>query len=284
MTRIFTALILLAAPAILSAQALDGTLRKVADSKTVTLAYRTDALPFSFEGDGKQPAGYTVELCKRIAESLGRQLKVQPLQIKWVPATSQNRLDLVRKRQADMECGSTTVTLSRMSEVDFSSYIFIDSTGLLVRNAAGAKSFRELAGKRIAVIGNTTNQSALDAAMKKAGVAATAVRMKDRDEAVKALEAGTVDAFAGDKVLLHGLAQKVKDRTQYSVLDENLSFEPYAITLPRGDANFRLAVNRALAEIFRGDDMVSIFRQAFGPAAEPTPALLIVYGLGAYPD
>jgi ABC-type amino acid transport substrate-binding protein len=68
------------------------------------------------------------------------------------------------------------------------------------------------------------------------------------------------------------------------VLDENLSFEPYAITLPRGDANFRLAVNRALAEIFRGDDMVSIFRQAFGPAAEPTPALLIVYGLGAYPD
>jgi ABC-type amino acid transport substrate-binding protein len=183
-----------------------------------------------------------------------------------------------------MECGSTTVTLSRMSEVDFSSYIFIDSTGLLVRNAAGAKSFRELAGKRIAVIGNTTNQSALDAAMKKAGVAATAVRMKDRDEAVKALEAGTVDAFAGDKVLLHGLAQKVKDRTQYSVLDENLSFEPYAITLPRGDANFRLAVNRALAEIFRGDDMVSIFRQAFGPAAEPTPALLIVYGLGAYPD
>ena len=208
MTRIFTALILLAAPAILSAQALDGTLKKVADSKTVTLAYRTDALPFSFEGDGKQPAGYTVELCKRIVENLGRQLKVQPLQMKWVPATSQNRLDLVRKGQADMECGSTTVTLSRMSEVDFSSYIFIDSTGLLVRNAAGAKSFRELAGKRIAVIGNTTNQAALDAAMKKAGVAATAVRMKDRDEAVKALEAGTVDAFAGDKVLLHGLAHE----------------------------------------------------------------------------
>jgi glutamate/aspartate transport system substrate-binding protein len=151
MTRIFTALILLAAPAILSAQALDGTLKKVADSKTVTLAYRTDALPFSFEGDGKQPAGYTVELCKRIVASLERQLKVQPLQVKWVPATSQNRLDLVRKGQADMECGSTTVTLSRMSEVDFSSYIFIDSTGLLVRNAAGAKSFRELAGKRIAL-------------------------------------------------------------------------------------------------------------------------------------
>src|SRR5215510_1251938 len=167
MTRIFTALILLAAPAFLTAQTLDGRLKKIADSKTISLAYRTDALPFAFEGDGKQPAGYTVDLCKRIVASLERQLKVQPLQVKWVPATSQNRLELVRKGQADMECGSTTVTLSRMGEVDFSSYVFVDSTGVLVRNAAGAKSFKDLAGKRIAVIGNTTNQAALDAAVKK---------------------------------------------------------------------------------------------------------------------
>src|SRR5262245_60693542 len=284
MTRIFAALILLAAPALLSAQALDGRMKKIADSKTIALAYRTDALPFSFEGDGKQPAGYTVDLCKRIVASLERQLKVQPLQVKWVPATSQNRLELVRKGQADMECGSTTVTLSRMSEVDFSSYVFVDSTGVVVRNATNAKSFPELAGKRIAVISNTTNEVALDSAMKKLGVSATVVRMKNRDEAVKALGGGSVDEVASDKVLLHGIAQKVKDRPQYSVLEENLSFEPYAIALPRGDANFRLAVNRALAEIFRGDEIVGIFRQSFGPAAQPTPTLIIVYGLGAYPN
>ena len=108
MFRILSALALLAAPAFLSAQPLDGTLKKIADTKAIALAYRTDALPFSFAGDGKQPAGYTVELCKRIVASLERQLKVQPLQVKWVPATSQNRLELVRKGQADMECGSTT--------------------------------------------------------------------------------------------------------------------------------------------------------------------------------
>ena len=284
MTRIFAALLLAAAPAILSAQALDGRLKKIADSKSIAVAYRTDALPFAFEGDGKQPAGYTVELCKRIVASLERQLKVQPLQVKWVPATSQNRLDLVRKGQADMECGSTTVTLSRMSEVDFSSYVFVDSTGVLVRNATNVKSFPELAGKRIAVISNTTNEAALDAAVKKLKGGANVVKMKNRDEAVKALESGSIDAFAGDKVLLHGLAAKVKDRTVYSVLDEDLSFEPYAIALPRGDANFRLAVNRALSEIFRSDDIVDIFRQAFGASAQPTPTLLIIYGLGAYPN
>ena len=282
MIRLFVALVLLTAHAVLHAQTVDGTLRKISDSKTVTIAYRTDALPFSYEGEGKQPAGYTVELCKRIAASLERQLKVQPLKIKWVPATSQNRMELVRLRQADMECGSTTVTLSRMGEVDFSSYVFVDSTGVLVRNAAGAKSFKDLAGKRIAVIGNTTNQAAIDAALKKSGMSATVVRVKNRDEALAALEGGSVDAFASDKLLLAGLGMKVKDLSQYSLLADDLSFEPYAIVLPRGDSNFRLAVNRALAEIYRSNEIEGIFRRTFGAGIEPTPMLLIMYGLGGY--
>lgn len=282
MIRFLAALALLATHAVLHAQTVDGTLKKIADSKTVTIAYRTDALPFSYEGEGKQPAGYTVELCKRIAASLERQLKVQPLKIKWVPATSQNRMELVRKGQADMECGSTTVTLSRMAEVDFSSYVFVDSTGVLARNAAGAKSFKDLAGKRVAVIGNTTNQAAVDAALKKSGMKATVVRVKNRDEGLAALEGGSVDAFASDKVLLFGLGLKVKDPSQYSLLPDDLSFEPYAIVLPRGDSNFRLAVNRALAEIYRGNEIEAIFRRTFGAGVDPTPMLVIMYGLGGY--
>jgi ABC-type amino acid transport substrate-binding protein len=284
MIRLMIALAMLASPALLHAQAVDGTLKKIRDSKTVTIAYRTDALPFAYEGDGKQPAGYTVDLCKRVAAGLERQLKVQPLQIKWVPATSQNRLELVRKGQADMECGSTTVTLSRMNEVDFSSYVFVDTTGVIVRNAAGAKSFKELAGKRIGAIGKTTNQAALEAALKKLGLTANVVLLKNRDEAAAALEAGTVDAFASDKLLLVGLAAKMKNPAQYLLLSEDLSFEPYAIVLPRGDANFRLAVNRALAEIYRSDEIVAIFRRSFGADLEPSQTLLVMYGLGAYPN
>jgi len=284
MNRLVALFALLAAPVVLHAQALDGRLKKISDSSTITIAYRTDALPFSYEEEGKQPAGYTVELCKRIAASLERQLKVKTLQVKWVPATSQNRLELVRKGQADMECGSTTVTLSRMADVDFSSYVFVDSTGVLVRNSAGVKSFKDLAGKRIGVIGNTTNAAAIDAALKKAGVNATVVRVKSRDEGVAALEGGSVDAFASDKLLLLGLGFKVKDRSQYSMLTEDLSFEPYAIVLPRGDSSFRLAVNRALAEVYRSEEIESIFRKTFGAGLEPTPMLIIMYGLGAYPN
>jgi ABC-type amino acid transport substrate-binding protein len=280
--RIAVLVAFFAAPALLHAQGYD-TLKKIRDSKTVAIAYRTDALPFSFEKD-KQPAGYTVELCKRVVANLEQQLKMQPLQVKWVPATSQNRMDLVRNKQADMECGSTTATFSRMEQVDFSSPVFLDTTGLLVRKASGAKSFTGLAGKKVAVVGGTSNQKALEAALKKASISASVVAMANRDAAVAALESGSVDAFASDKILLIGIAPKVKDPTQYELLADDLGFEPYAIVLPRGDASFRLAVNRALAQIYASDAIVQIFRSTFGQDFSPSPALLVMYGLGTYPD
>ena len=283
MSRIVAALLFLVATSVGYAQQPDATLKKIRDSKTITIAHRTDALPFSFV-EGNQPAGYTVELCKRIVSSIEQQLKVQPLAVKWVAATSQNRLDLVQKRQVDMECGSTTATLSRMESVDFSSPVFVDTTGLLARKAAAAKSLSELAGKRIAVVAGTTNEKALAIAMKRQLVSATVVPVKNRDEGIAQLEKGSVDAFAGDKVLLLGLAKKVKDVSAYTLLDDNLGFEPYAIALPYGDAGMRLAVNRALAQIYKSDAIVEIFRKAFGADVEPTGPLLVMYGLGALPE
>jgi ABC-type amino acid transport substrate-binding protein len=284
MIRIAAALFFLLLPSLSSAQDASPTLKKIRDSKAVTIGYRTDALPFSYADQANQPAGYSVELCKRVAASIGRQIKVQPLAIKWVATTSQNRLDLVQKGRIDMECGSTTATLSRMAQVDFSSPIFVDTTGLLARRAAGVSKFAEMAGKKIAVIAGTTNQKALDTAMKRQDVKAIVVTMKNREEAVTALEAGSVDAFAGDKILLHGLARKVKDPAQYGVMDEDLGFEPYAIALPYGDAGMQLAVNRALAETYDSGAIAGIFQAAFGPDAKPTPVLLVMYGIASYPE
>jgi len=273
---------LLAAPALLHAQGYD-TLKKIRDSKTVTIAYRTDAVPFSSEKD-KQAVGYTVEICKRVVANLEQQLKIQPLAVKWVAATSQNRMDLVKNKQADMECGSTTATFSRMEQVDFSSAVFLDTTGVLVSKASGATNFAGLAGKKIAVVGGTTNQKAIEAAMKRASISVNVVTVANRDAGVKALEAGSVDAFASDKILLIGIAPKVKDPTQYAMLQEDLGFEPYAIVLPRGDSSFRLAVNRALGQIYNSEAIVEIFRSTFGSDFSPSPALLVMYGLGTYPD
>ena len=98
-----------------------------------------------------------------------------------------------------------------------------------------------MAGKKIAVVSGTTNEKVVKEHLKLRNLNATVVTVKDRDEAVAALEAGKVDGFASDKLLLAGA--QVKHPEALAMLPDDLSIEQYAIVLPRGDWAFRLAVN-----------------------------------------
>jgi glutamate/aspartate transport system substrate-binding protein len=269
-------------PAVTHAQATDKVLQRIRDGKAITIAYRTDAPPFSYESNG-QPAGYTVELCKRVVTSLEQQLKVQPIAVKWVPANVQTRLDLVRKGQVDLECGTTTATLSRMGEVDFSNPVWVDATGLLVRKSVGAKTLGGLAGKSIAVVGGTPNAQALEEALKKGLVNAKVVPAKSYDEAIALLEGGKVDALAAGKVMLVGMGSKLKDTSLYDLLDDDIGYVPYAIVLPFGANSLRTAVNRALSQIYGSDAILDVFRSSFGNA-KPGLALILMYRLNTYPE
>lgn len=270
-------------PAMTLAQTTDKALQRIRDTKTVTIAYRTDALPFSYEARG-QAAGYSVDLCKRVVASLEQQLKVQSLTVKWVAANVQNRLDGVRKGEVDMECGTTTATLSRMEQVDFSNPIWVDVTGVIVRKAVGARSLGSLAGKSIAVVANTPNQKALEDSLKKGLVNAKVVPAKTYDEAIALLEGGKADALAAGKTMLVGMGPKLKDPTSYDLLGDDIGYIPYAVTLPLGAHGLRLAVNRALSQIYDSDAIAEIFRANFGQNTKPSTALLIMYRLNIYPE
>src|SRR5262245_63841286 len=45
-------------------------LSRITQTQTLTLGYREDSKPFSFKGDDGNPAGYSVDLCKRVAAAL----------------------------------------------------------------------------------------------------------------------------------------------------------------------------------------------------------------------
>jgi glutamate/aspartate transport system substrate-binding protein len=278
------ALSLLLAAGPVQSQSSDGRLKKIAATKTITIAYRADATPFSFTDASKQVGGYSIDLCKRVANLIESQIKVQGLQVKWHPVTTQTRFDAVAKGQADMECGSSTVTLSRLKQVDFSSYIFIETTGLLVKTASGARALSDLSGKKIAVVAGTTNERAVNTQLKQRKLNATVVPFKSRDEAFAALEEGKVDAFASDKLLLLGVASKARDQKSFAMLSDELSFEPYGIALPRGDADFRLAVNSALSQLYGSGEITEIFNRWFGMFGDPGAVTRIMFLLGTIPE
>lgn len=276
------ALLLLVSTA--AAQPLEGRLKRIADTKTLTIAHRTDAAPFSFIDASKQVAGFTIDLCKKVAASLERQLKITGLTVKYVPVTAQNRFETIAKGRADMECGATTVSLSRMKIVDFSSYVFLETTGLMAKSASNFQSFADLAGKRIAVIGGTTNERAVREQIAGRKMTATVVPVATSQEAVAALDAGSVDAYASDALLLVGAAILSKDPRSLMLMPDKLSYEPYGIVLPLGDHAFRLAVNTALSQTYRSEDINEIFNRWFAQFGKPTPLTEAVYILGTIPE
>jgi glutamate/aspartate transport system substrate-binding protein len=283
MHRVILAVLLFAgAIDVASAQALEGRLKQIAETRIVKIAHRSDANPFSFLNPQREPDGYTIDLCKFVVRSLEQQLDAK-LAIAWVPVDTQTRFDAIATGLADMECGASTVSFGRMKNVDFSSFIFMENTGLVVRTNSGIFSVGDMAGKKIAVIAGTTNEAALAKELQRRGLQTEMVKVKDRREGMAALESGAVDSFASDKLLLIGAPNA--DAAVYKMLPENLSVEPYAIALPRGDWAFRNAVNKGLSQLYSSSQILDIYLKWFA-ALGGRPDLLraAVYIFGTLPE
>jgi len=267
----------------LSAQAQEtGTLKKIKDAKSISLGYRTDSPPFSFSGPDGQPAGYSVDLCKRIAASIERMLG-GTIAVKWVPVTVANRFDQVANGHVDLECGNTTVTLGRQEKFDFSNLTFVDGGAILVLTESKLARLADLAGKTIGVKPNTTTETALKAALKERLIDAKVVNVKDDAEAIAALNDKRIDGYAADRVVLVGNVISAQSGVKYTLVQDEFSFEPYALVMRR-DPAFRLAVNRALSQIYRSGAIGEIFGRWLAPLGKPGPLLSAMYFLNAIPE
>ncbi len=263
---------------------LDGTLKKIKRTKTITLGYHESARPFSFANADGKPAGYSVDLCTLVAAGVGKQLGLPDLQVKWVKVTVENRIHSVANGAIDLECGTTTASLSRHEQVDFSLMTFIDGASLLVTDASGIQGVSSLEGKRVALIPGTTTQTRLAEVLTKRNVTASIVTVKDHAAGVAALDEGAADAYASDRVILTGIGRTSKSPEKLSLLGEFFSYEPYGLMLRRGDAGFRLSVNRTLAELYRSRDVVPIFEKWFGDMSTAGPIIAVMYLINGLPE
>ena len=288
-TRVFTTITIAIAllwllPAPAPAQDLQGTLKKIKDSGTITMGYREQSLPFSFRGDDGKPAGYSIDLCQRIATGIQQQLKLAKLDVKWIPVTPENRIASVVNGTIDLECGSTTASLSRQEQVDFTNLTFVDGGSLLVKMTGSLNTVQDLGGKKIGVIPGTTTEGALQTVLQKASLNATIVPITDHRGGLAALESGSIDAYASDRVILVGLLTKSANPEALELAPGQFSYEPYGFAIRRGDADFRLVANRALARLYRSEDMAKIFDKWFGKLGKPGDVLVLMYALNGLPE
>jgi glutamate/aspartate transport system substrate-binding protein len=225
---------------------LTGTLAKVRASGVVTIAHRESSVPFSFLSQRGEPIGYSIEICRKLVEAMSAEVS-RDLEIKWLPVTSETRMETIASGRADLECGSTTSNLERGKRVAFSPVIFVSGTKLLVKRGSPIKSFRDLGGKTVVVTAGTTNEAAMRDISRKFRVDFKLAVARDHAESFAQVVAGRADAFATDDVLLYGLMARNAAAGKFDVVGEFLSYDPYGIMFRRNDPQMQ----RLVAETFR---------------------------------
>ena len=271
----------------LGGDAVAGTIEQIRESKTLRIAYDPGAPPFSYIVPGSPaaalPQGYSVELCREIANLFKEQLKIPDLKVAYVPVNTQDRFDTIISGKADLLCESSTATLSRRQKVDFSIPIFLDGASFVIR-PDGPRDVKFLAGKKVAVLPGTTTEEELRRALTGTRINAEVVLVKTNQEGIDAVEKGAVAAYFADRATLTFLLRKEKQAANLLMADTYLSVEPIALALKLGDSDFRLAVDTALSHIYRRGEIMVVFKTAFGVLTTPSPLLAALYQVSGLPD
>jgi ABC-type amino acid transport substrate-binding protein len=259
------------------------TLDRIRETETLKIGFRTDAVPFSYRDDVGEAAGYSVELCRAVAGEIRRDLGLSRLALEYVPVSAEDRFEAVQQGRIDLLCGATTVTLSRRRMVDFSLFTFADGAGVLLR-ADGPKRFEDLAGQKVGVHAATTTEEALRNTMARESLTLEVVTVEDYQDGLDRLLSGEIAAYFADRAILLFLVAQSGTADRLRLAENYLTYESYALALPRGDDEFRFAVDRALSRIYRSGAIEEIFARSFTTKAKPSEILRALYVINGLPE
>ena len=283
MLRFWTAVLLILLTVTATAQS--PTLARIAASGEFRIGYVPDAPPLSFVEEDGTVVGYSIDLCRHIASAIQFDLGLEELDIKFVPLSSiEDRMSAIENGDVDIECGSSTVTLSRRERVDFTSMTFITGSAVLSRKGKAINSIDGLDKTRIAVVSGTTTEDVLQRVMEVNDIRIKITPVDDRGQGMELLNNGKVDGFASDRAVLIGhVFRNANMANEYTMTRSALSFEPYAFMVARGDTEFRLAADRALASLYRTARIRRIYHNWFGRYGEAlSPIVEAMYQFQAF--
>ncbi len=264
---------------------LTGTLKRIDATGQINLGFRESEPPMSFRDQDEKSVGYSIDLCDHIAAAVNQKLGRSDITVNYVPVTAENRFTAIESNSIDILCGATTKTLGRSESVGFTQLTFVTGASLLSLDATKVPNIAGLKGKRVAVVSNTTTIEVLKKALNKKLIDAEVVPVPSAREGMAMLDKGEVDAFSSDQVVLIGQIIARDSSKRYFLSKELFSFEPFALAVKRGDADFHLVADRALSQLYRSGKVLAIYQKWFARFADkPSTALLALYQLNSTPE
>ena len=238
------------------------TLKKVADTGRITLAYRESSVPFSYISGTGKPVGFSMDIADAVVRELKRR-SGKVLEVEYMAVTSQNRIPLLTNGTIDLECGSTTNNSTRGKDVAFATNHFYTGTRLLVKKTASVRNYQDLAGKVVATTSGTTNAQVLRKYNADKSLNMQLMLAKDHRDGMLLVDSGRAVAFGMDDILLYGLITTAKNPAEWDVVGDSLQVEPYACMLRKDDPKFKQLVDGVIADMIKSGEFERSYTKWF---------------------
>ncbi|MEN3292379.1 MAG: glutamate/aspartate transport system substrate-binding protein [Burkholderiales bacterium] len=251
------------------AQDLTGTLKKIKDTGTITVGHRESSIPFSYLDDKQKPIGYAMDLCMRIVDAVKTELKMPNLKVNLQPVTSSNRIPLLQNGTIDLECGSTTNSVTRQQQVAFGPTYFVINVTAAVKKSSKINTLADLSGKTVSTTSGTTAVPLLKTYEKTKNAEIKEIYGKDHAEAFLLMADDRVAAFVMDDILLAGQIANARNPADFKIIPESLRQEPYSMMLRKDDPQFKALVDKTVGGIMKSGEIEKIYAKWFTSPIPP---------------
>jgi len=256
-------------PALAQGQEADTALTRIRQNKAVTIGFRESAAPFAYLNENKQASGYSIDICKKIAQEIGRKLNIPNIGIKYVPVTPQTRIPLIANGTVDIECGTTVNSLARQEQVDFSYAVALAEGRLLVKKTSGIQDLPDLNGKIVALAAGTTAERYVRTALDRNKINVRVLQVRDNAEGLLAVNSQRVDAFVNDAVLLGGALRTAQNKDEFAIVGKPLSFEQVAFMVGKNNSGLLTIINGTISRLLASGELQKLYDQWITPYGVP---------------
>ena len=246
-----------------SAEELEGTLKKIKESGTITIGHRDSSVPLSYLDDKLQPVGFSIDLCRHVVEAVKAKLAMPNLNVAYNPVTSATRIPLVANGTVDVECGSTANMTARQKQVGFSYTFFVPQFKWIVRANSGINAADDLRGKSVAVTAGTNTAIFVNKLNSEGKLGMNIMQGKDHAESFLLVETGRASAWMEDDVLIAGFRANARNPGDFKLLDKAYPSDPYALMLRKDDRQFKELIDETLAQLMRSGEFEKLYVRWF---------------------
>lgn len=213
--------------------------------------------PMGFRDDADKIVGFDVDLAKAVAEKLGLELVLQP--IEW-DAKEQE----LSTKNIDCIWNGFSITPERLENLTMSIPYMENSISLVVEKGSDIKSKADMSGKKLALQSGSSAEETLNSDENKDFRESLGenIGFADYVTALMDLETKNSDAVLMDSVVANYMITEAGKN--FEVLDDNLVAEEYAIGFRKGDEALCKAVEEALKELKTDGTIEKISTQWFG--------------------